>query len=127
MSITGHFQASDAVATVVYQGGMSPTGKHFYWEITGTKGSLVLENDVMGHIQMFQPVLKFVGASGQGGRLKEVELEDGSAMSYNVGRAWDLFAAGDEGVVSFEDAVLRHRMIDAIYRSEESGRRETYL
>lgn len=127
MSITGRFQASAAVATVVYQGGMSPTGKHFYWEITGTKGSLVLENDVMGHIQMFQPVLKFVGSAAQGEGMQVVQVEDGSAMSYNVGRAWDLFAGGHEGVVSFEHAVVRHRMIDAIYKSEESGRRETYV
>jgi len=126
MSIAGRFQASNAVATVVYQGGMSATGKHFYWEITGTKGSLVLENDVMGHVQMFQPVLKFV-KSGQAKGLEVVEVEDGSALQYNVGKAWDAFAAGAEGVVTFQDALVRHRMIDAIYRSEESGRRETYL
>lgn len=36
------------IATVVYQNGISQTGKGFYWEITGTKGSLVLEHPNKG-------------------------------------------------------------------------------
>lgn len=35
------------VASIVYQGGMSTTGKNFYWEINGQKGSLVLVSALM--------------------------------------------------------------------------------
>lgn len=113
------------VASVVYQGGMSTTGKNFYWEINGTKGSLVLEGP-MGHIQMVEPTLKFV-SSEKGAKLEDVEIEMADSFSFNVGKAYDAFAGvGDGHLTTFEDAVIRHRMIEAIYKSNRDGTRESY-
>ncbi|OQU93617.1 hypothetical protein CLAIMM_00099 [Cladophialophora immunda] len=114
------------VATVVYQGGFSRTEKNFYWEINGTKGSLVLEGPV-GHLQMYQPKLRFVKAH-QGAQLEEVDVEKAENFAYNVGKAWDSFAEQGEGTVTtFEEALVRHKMIDAIYRSNKKGTRESYI
>ncbi|EXJ81717.1 hypothetical protein A1O1_07782 [Capronia coronata CBS 617.96] len=126
MALTGHLVKGGGVATVVYQGGTSVTGKDFYWEINGTKGSLVLEAD-KGHVQMFHPTLKFVKAE-PGAKLDEVLVDRADDLSYNVGLAWDAFVdKGPGSVTTFEDALLRHKMIDAIYRSNEKGTRETYI
>lgn len=110
------------VASVVYQGGTSSTGKNFYWEINGTKGSLVMEG-AAGHVQMFHPTLKFVSQD----KVVEVETAEAKDFSYNVGSAYDAFAGeGDGYVTTFEDAVVRHRMIEAIYKSNRDGTRESY-
>ena len=124
MAVIGRLRTG-GVASVVYQGGKSSTGKDLYWEINGTKGSLVMES-FSGHIQMFQPTRKFV-SSEPGAKMEVVEVAQAKDFSYNVGSAYDAFAgAGDGNVTTFEDAVVRHRMIDAIYKSDRDGTRETY-
>jgi predicted dehydrogenase len=134
------------VAEVSYAGGSSHHGKDFYWEINGTEGSLILENDKSaqklppGHIQMSQPTLKFVPKKsnplGPPETAEVVNVEkagewDQGDYSFGVGKAWDAWAGvgSDKGytITTFEDAVLRHRMIEAIYRSAENGTRESYL
>ena len=133
VSITGTL-VSGAVADVTYAGGLSRTGRDFFWEIVGTEGSLVFEGGKMGgHVQMFEPVMKFVREGAD--ELEVVHVEKSEAgpidFSMNVGRAWDAFAGqGREkglSVTTFEDAVVRHKMIEAIYRSAENGTRESYL
>ena len=118
--------ANGGVASIVYQGGTSTTGKDFYWEINGTEGSVVMEGP-SGHIQMFEPTLKFV-SSKKDAKLEEVVLEKAQDFSYNVGSAYDAFRGIGNGghLTTFEDAVIRHRMIEAIYRSNQNGTRETY-
>lgn len=124
MAVIGSLKKG-GVASVVYQGGTSNTNKNFYWEINGTKGSLVMEGPV-GHVQMFQPTLKFV-SSEQGAELKAVEVTQAKDFTYNVGSAYDAFAGkGDGHATTFEDAVVRHRMIEAIYKSDKNGTRESY-
>jgi predicted dehydrogenase len=112
----------------VYQDGSSDTGRSFSWEINGTKGSLLLEGP-SGHIQMFQPTIKFVKVGAGVTELNEIEVDKATGFEYNVGKAWGAVVSGVPGSVvpAFEDALLRHRMIDAIYRSNESGKRESYL
>ena len=113
------------VASVVYQGGNSSTGDDFYWEINGTRGSLVMKGS-SGHIQMFEPTMDFV-SSEKGAKMEPVEVAEAQDFSYNVGSAYDAFVGkGDGSVTTFEDAVVRHRMIEAIYKSNRSGTRETY-
>ena len=128
IAVQGTLQKGNGVASVVYQSGTSKTGKNFYWEISGTKGTLVLEAP-MGHVQMFHPTLRFVKAE-DGAVLEEVKVdwEKRENFSLNVESAWNAFVGKSDGsVTTFEDALLRHKMIDAIYRSNESGRRESYL
>ncbi|KAL3298824.1 nad-binding rossmann fold oxidoreductase family protein [Colletotrichum asianum] len=124
-TITGRL-AGGGVATAVCQGGMSAIEKNFFWEITGTKGTLVLEGP-MGNIQGFQPTVSYVKAE-TGSKLEKIEVEEAKVFSFNTGRAWDAFAGEGEGAVpDFQDALLRHRMLEAIYRSNEKGTREEYM
>jgi predicted dehydrogenase len=114
---------------VTYAGGLSRTGRDFVWEIIGSEGSLVLEGPKMGgHVQMCQPTIKL--AVGQE-ELKEIKVEKAADTSFNVGKAWDAWAGVglDKGysVTTWEDAVLRHKMIEAVYRSAEKGTRENYV
>ncbi|KAF2874242.1 hypothetical protein BDV95DRAFT_627002 [Massariosphaeria phaeospora] len=123
MSVNGTLE-SGAVADVMFSGGHSHTGRTFYWEIVGEKGTLVLE--AKGSVQMFHPSLKF--APNTGDPLGPPAPGD---FSFNVGKAWDAWAGVglDKGhsVTTFEDALLRHKMIEAVYRSAEKATRETYL
>ncbi|KAF2650642.1 NAD-binding Rossmann fold oxidoreductase family protein [Lophiostoma macrostomum CBS 122681] len=137
VSITGNL-VKGGVVDVTYVGGMSRTGRDFYWEITGTEGSLVFEGPQGGgHVQMHQPTLKYVGNEPEA-KLEVVEVEqpDGTEQTtylhkanhaFNVGKAWDSWAGAGQSVTAFEDALVRHRMIDAFYRSAKEGTRESYL
>lgn len=126
LSVSGRLLRGGGVVTVAYQSGMSQTGRGFRWEITGTKGTLLLEAD-NGFIQAAGPTIKFVKAE-KGATLEEIEVQRASEMAVNPGKAWDAWAgAWDGGVVTFEDALVRHRMIDAIYRSHREGTRESYV
>jgi predicted dehydrogenase len=114
---------------VTYAPGLSRTGRDFVWEIIGSEGSLLLEGPKMGgHVQMFQPTVKL--ALGQE-ELKQIEVEMAPDTSFNVGKAWEAWAGvGLENgytVTTWEEAVLRHKMIDAVYRSAEKGTRENYI
>ncbi|OCL04465.1 hypothetical protein AOQ84DRAFT_416225 [Glonium stellatum] len=124
MAVTGIIKRG-GVASITYQGGVSNTGKDFYWEINGTKGSLVMEGP-SGHIQMYQPTLKFASRE-QGAELEAVEVTEAKDFTYNIGSAYDAFAEKSDGhVTTFEDALVRHRMIQAIYTSDMNGIRGTY-
>ncbi|KAF1995654.1 NAD-binding Rossmann fold oxidoreductase family protein [Amniculicola lignicola CBS 123094] len=134
VSITGKLVCG-GVVDATCSGGLSRAGKSLFWEIEGTKGTLILEGGPIGSaVQMFPPTLRlYVDGDAEG---EEIELEkvEGAAKgdySYATGKAWAAWAAEDVGegypVVTFEDAVVRHRMIDAVYRSAETGARVTYL
>ncbi|KAF1947504.1 NAD-binding Rossmann fold oxidoreductase family protein [Clathrospora elynae] len=129
VSMTASLADGGGNVDVTYAPGQTRTGRDFYWEIIGSEGSLVLEGPKMGgHVQMFQPKVKL--AVGQE-ELKEVQVEKASEFSFNVGKAWDAWAGVglDKGynVTTWDDAVVRHRMIEAIYRSAKKGTRENYL
>ncbi|KAJ4364755.1 hypothetical protein N0V95_000702 [Ascochyta clinopodiicola] len=142
VSITGRLANGGGIVAVTYAGGLSRTNRDFCWEIVGTEGTLILEGPKMGgHVQMYQPTVKFAksnpaaalyGASSDAKQeLEDIGVDKASEMSYNVGRAWDAWAGVglDKGhsVTTFEDALVRHKMLDAIYRSAEKGTTENYL
>ncbi|KAF1914717.1 NAD-binding Rossmann fold oxidoreductase family protein [Ampelomyces quisqualis] len=130
VSIVGRLADGGGVVNVTYAPDSSRTGRNFYWEINGTDGSLVLENPnaMGGHVQMFQPATIKLTI---GNDTEEVQTEKAADISFNVGKAWDAWAGVglDQGhsVTTWDDALVRHKMIDAIYRSAERGTRENYL
>lgn len=89
---------------------------------------------------MYQPTIKFAKSkptthsygtsSNERYELEDVEVEK-AEVPFNVGRAWDAWAGVglDKGhrVTTFEDALLRHRMIEAIYMSAKKLTKENYL
>jgi len=127
VSIQARLVQGNGVVTVVYAPESSRTGPSFYCEITGTKGSLLLEGQ-SGHVQMTAPTLKM---ALEGQEMVQVEVDQSDGPSYNVGKAWEAWAGqgleDGHSVTTFEDALVRHQMIDAIYRAAESGTRENYM
>lgn len=134
ISVQGILQ-SGALASVHFRGGMS-RGNNFLWEINGTEGDLLIEGD-FGHIQMMP--LRMKGA--RGGTTKVVDLpvppscrwapsETPEGLPFNLAQAYlrvaDDLKTGGKTAPTFDDAVLRHRMIEAIVRAAETGQRQTY-
>lgn len=123
-----------AVASVHFRGGMSRS-THFLWEINGTEGDLVIRADG-GHIQMLP--LRLFGSQGKAplAALPAPRsydpvaglLPDGPSAS--VGRAYCRLAQdwqSAQQLPSFDDAVIRHRMITAIERAAANGCVQRYL
>ncbi len=117
-------------AAVHYRGGVS-RGTNLLWEINGTDGDLQITS-MAGHAQMFDLTVK-------GGQKEETSLKTlqppGSyrtvpstieGFAVNVAEVYARFAKGDRGpdpAPSFDLAVKRHSLLDAIEHSAESGQR----
>nr|WP_087573261.1 Gfo/Idh/MocA family oxidoreductase [Sphingomonas sp. CDS-1] len=129
--VTGTLEGG-AVATVHYRGGAS-RATNFRWEINGTEGDIVATADA-GHAQMF-PLTLFGGRDGdQAVAPLEVPVQykwtpDVSPFAENVAQAYARLANdlrdGTSTCPTFEHAVKRHRLIDAIEKSAASGTRVT--
>ncbi|UOE49221.1 Gfo/Idh/MocA family oxidoreductase [Mucilaginibacter sp. SMC90] len=125
---------SGAVATAHFRGGMFK-GTNFFWEINGTKGDLVITADG-GHPGVFELTIK----GGQDSALAvipvpekyfNVNMEPKQGPAYNIAENYarlgsDLLA-GTHLSATFEDALIRHRMINAIEVAAATGKRQTYL
>ena len=121
-----------AVAAAHYRGGIS-RATNFRWEINGTDGDIVATAEA-GHAQAFP--LSLHGARGDEATLVPLDIPE----SYREFDQLDGFAANVAGLYArlaadirdgtttcptFDDAVHRHRMIDAIEHASASGARLT--
>lgn len=125
---------SGALAVIHFRGGLSG-GTHFLWEINGTAGDLVVSADG-GHIQMLPLSLR----GGRGGELVDMAVPAayhgigaalaGQPQAASVARAYrrlaDDFASGRRTLPGFDEAVVRHRMLEAIAVAASTGVRQRY-
>jgi predicted dehydrogenase len=130
VAVTGLLE-SGAAFSIHYRGGVS-RGTNFLWEINGTQGDLQL-TAAGGHAQIFDLTLR--GGKGAQAAL-DVLTVPGQYWSAppqgpgtNVAQAYARFARdyreGTKLCPTFDDAVTRHRMLDAIERAASTGRRQT--
>ncbi len=122
-----------AVVAVNYRGGIS-RATNFFWEINGTKGDLRITG-ASGHLQMFNGTIE--GGAGEDQGLKPMPTpaehrwvpDSIEGFGINVAQVWarmrDDIRNGTRTAPSFADAVVRHRMLDALERSAAEGRRVT--
>lgn len=121
-----------AVAAIHYRGGTS-RGVNLLWEINGTDGDLQVTAET-GHAQMADLVLR----SGKGAdeSLQSVGIppqypwnRDLPLAARNVAEAYARLAAdlkeGTRLCPTFEDAVIRHRMLDAVEKAAGTGERQS--
>ncbi|SEO12479.1 Predicted dehydrogenase [Mucilaginibacter gossypiicola] len=133
IAVTGILE-SGAVATAHFRGGMFK-GTNFFWEINGTKGDLVITADG-GHPGVFELTIK----GGQDEALAvipvpdkyfKVNMEPKQGPAYNIAENYARLASdlSEDTYLSatFEDAVIRHRMINAIEVAAATGQKQTYL
>ena len=119
---------NDVVVAAHHRGGSS-RATNFRWEINGTEGDLVVTSP-SGHAQV--AALTLHGARGESQELAVLPVPgeyrtvaaDLPERAINVAEAYARFLLGPSGpdpVPDFDDAVRRHRLLDAIERSATSG------
>ena len=122
--------ASGVVVSAHYRGG-APRGTGLRWEIHGTEGDLEITGP-SGNLQATELTLR--GGRGDEATMSVMPVpaeyrsvpDDVTGPAINVAEAYARFAEGPSApdpVPDFDDAVIRHRLLDAIERSAASGTR----
>ena len=122
-----------AALSIHYRGGHS-RGTNLLWEINGTDGDLQLTADG-GQVQIFELTVR--GGQGAQSSLEVLDVPDqyrwsppqGPGPSTNVAQSYARLARdyreGTHLCPTFDDAVTRHRMLDAIETAAATGQRQT--
>jgi len=120
-----------AALSIHYRGGVS-RGTNLLWEINGTEGDLQL-TAAGGQAQIFEMTVH--GGKGAQSSLEVLPVPEKylwsppQGASTNVAQAYALFARdyreGTHLCPTFDDAVTRHRMLDAIETAAATGQRQT--
>jgi predicted dehydrogenase len=124
---------SGAALSIHYRGGVS-RGTNLLWEINGTEGDLQLTADG-GQVQIFEMTVR--GARGAQSALEILPVPEqyrwsppqSPGPSTNVAQSYARFARdyreGTHLCATFDDAVTRHRLLDAIETAATTGQRQT--
>lgn len=130
VSIQGVLESGTSVS-FSYKTTAKATPDHLEWIICGEKASLKFEaNHTM--IQGSNISLSIYEPSEESDpehptEWRPVDVPPNLAWG-GVGEVYKAFAENDtKPLVDFEEAVKRHHMIDALFRSDERGTRESYL
>jgi predicted dehydrogenase len=120
-----------AAFSIHYRGGVS-RGTNLLWEINGTEGDLQL-SAAGGQAQIFEMTVR--GGKGGQSSLEALPVPEKyrwsppQGPSTNVAQAYARFARdyreGTHFCPAFDDAVTRHRMLDAIDTAAATGQRQT--
>ena len=113
-------------ATATFTSGITTpaTPENLYWIISGEKGSLKLEGT--SALFAFKAPTLYQYLPGEGAKWEEIEVAKSKHFG-GIAEIYETFAEGKrDGILDFEEAVKRHRLIDAIFRSSESGQRVSY-
>ena len=122
ISIQGVLE-SGATVSFAFSSTTEATPSRFEWIISGEKGALRFES-VSSFLAMAPHTLYQSSPAQEGGQWKEVEVEKGSFGG--IGAVYAGLAEGSRDVVDFDQAVERHKMVEAIFRSAKNGTRESY-
>src|SRR5881628_1467203 len=130
--VTGLLEGGAALS-IHYRGGRS-RGTNLLWEINGTEGDLQVTADG-GQAQIFEMTVH--GGKGGQSSLEVLPVPEqyrwsppqGPGPSTNVAQAYARFARdyreGTHFCPTFDDAVTRHRMLNAIETAAATGQRQT--
>ena len=98
----------------------------FEWIINGEKGSLKFEGGSWLMAIIVPTLSQYIPKGEEEAKWEIVEVPDPIAYG-GIGEVYKAFGEGKtEGLVDFDGAILRHKMVEAIYRSAEKGTRESY-
>ncbi|TME96594.1 MAG: Gfo/Idh/MocA family oxidoreductase [Chloroflexi bacterium] len=130
VGVTGLLEGG-AAFSIHYRGGHS-RGTNLLWEINGTEGDLQL-TAAGGQAQIFEMTVR--GGRGAQSSLEVLPVPQQyrwappQGPSTNVAQAYARFARdyreGTHLCPTFDDAVTRHRMLDAIEMAAATGQRQT--
>jgi predicted dehydrogenase len=130
VAVTGLLESGSAFS-IHYRGGYS-RGTNLLWEINGTEGDLQL-TAAGGQAQIFEMTVR--GGNGEQSSLEVLPVPQQYRWSplqgpgTNVAQAYACFARdyreGTHLCATFDDAVTRHRMLDAIETAATTGQHQT--
>jgi predicted dehydrogenase len=131
VALTGLLEGGAALS-MQYRGGYS-RGTNLLWEINGTQGDLQL-TAAGGQAQIFEMTVH--GGNGEQSSLEVLPVPEQyrwspevAGPSVNVAEAWARFARdyreGTHLCPTFDDAVTRHRLLNAIETAAATGQRQT--
>src|SRR6266496_3580403 len=132
VAVSGLLEAG-AAFSIHYRGGVS-RGTNLLWEINGTEGDLQL-TATGGQAQIWE--LEVRGGNGDQSALELLPVPEkyrwaqpqAPGPSTNVAQAYAHFARdyreGTHLCPTFDDALTRHRMLDAVETAAATGRRQT--
>jgi predicted dehydrogenase len=125
-----------AVVTFQIRGGMT-RGTEFLFEIHGDAGDLVLSATSQASMQRQE--LRLQGAQGKGTALADLPIPPSyrwvptsvpSGSPYNVAQLYTKMAEGIRSRTpvspGFDAAITRHRLIDAIQRASDTGKKQVF-
>src|SRR5262249_43179291 len=127
--------ANGAVFSVHFRGGTT-RDQRMRWVITGSEGELVFVGH-HGHLQF--GMVELLRAKGEDKVLTPVDIPGGYELvtqgrggpSYTVAQAYAGLVRdvedGGHRTPTFADALVRHRMLDAVERAAASGERQLYV
>ncbi|WP_417620224.1 Gfo/Idh/MocA family protein [Parasphingorhabdus sp.] len=136
IAVSGRLQ-SGATLSAHFRGGLS-SGLNFHWEINGTEGDIVVSGE-NGLSQMCELV---VAGAKTGNGLTRIPTPPNclwapsgsgspAGAPFNVAQAYALIAKdlsdGGHRSPTFNDAVKRHRMLEAVEKAARTGLRQSYL
>lgn len=137
VSIQGVLE-SGASVNFVSSSTTEATPGRFEWIISGEEGSLKFEGPSQ-FIAMTTPTLYHSALSKEEGKGEEnkgpyetkeagkwEEIKFGKGPFGGIGEVYAAFAEGNKDLVDFDEAVKRHKMVEAIFRSSKNGTRESY-
>lgn len=113
--------ASGAHATIIWRSAHSstPGRRHLLWEIDGETGTIRVEAETSSYINIRNPALYVNGEK------IATEGTDENVMDMLV-FAWEAYAAGESSeYATIDDAVVVHRVVDAVERSLSEGKTVT--
>src|SRR5207247_8097302 len=131
VGVSGLLERGGAAFSIHYRGGVS-RGTNLLWEINGSEGDLQL-TATGGQAQIWE--LDVRGGKGAQSSLENLPVPEQyrwappQGPGTNVAHAYARFARdyreGTHYCPTFEDAVRRHRMLDAIETAAATGERQT--
>ena len=140
VSISGVLESGTAV-NFVLECVTDATPEHMEWIISGEKGSLKLESPapflVMSPPSLYRSTRPKQQGEGKEGEMQPAWEEEKSKAQWEevkyekgviggIGEVYTALAEGNKDLVDFDVAVQRHKIVEAIIRSAESGTRETF-
>ncbi len=130
--IVGGTLENETFLSVHYRGGLS-RGTNFRWEINGTEGDLIVTSS-LGYPAVGE--VKLQGGKGSDVQVKDLAIPSkytdarepsGPAQSvfYSYARLAQDFKTGTHLSATFDDAIVLHKVVDAVEKSAQSGSRKT--
>jgi len=123
--------ASGAIASIYYQGGTT-VEPSFVWEIHGTEGCLSLAGEGYGNIAPLTLRSRRIGGEIEALSVPKSYLRSSPAVPPMVANVAALYAqlasdvaAGETTAPSFDVALARHRLLEAIASASATGTRRT--